>query len=105
MSDETARLVQRLRARLHRATRQMTWAELAFGGAVAAGSVATFWLLAAVLEAALWLPPTFRTALVILGAAALLGVIGAFLVRPLGRLLGVREGPTEEEVARAVGKH
>ncbi len=83
----------------------MTWAELAFGGAVAVGSIAAFWLVAAALEATLWLQPTVRTGLLVLGGAALLGVGAAFVARPLGRLLGLLDGPSDEEIARTVGAH
>jgi len=83
----------------------MSWAELAFGGAVAVGSVAALWLVAAVLEATLWLAPTLRTSLLVLVGATVLGVIAAFVAHPLGRLLGVLEGPSDEEVARTVGEH
>jgi hypothetical protein len=83
----------------------MTWAELAFGGAVAVGSIAAFWLVAAALEATLWLQPTLRTSLLVLGGATLLGVSAAFVARPLGRLLGLLDGPSDEEIARTVGAH
>jgi len=105
MSKETARLVERLRNRLQRAMRRLTWAELAFGGAVAAGSLATLWLVAAVLEATLWLGTGLRTGLVLLGGAAVLGVVAVFVARPLARLLGLANGPSEKEVARTVGEH
>ncbi len=105
MSDETARLVERLRTRLHRAMRRISWAELAFGSAVSLGSVTAIWLLAAALEATLWLPPNFRTGLLSLVGIALLGMVAAFVARPLGRLLGLLDGPTEKEVARTVGQH
>ncbi len=105
MSDQTAELVQRLRIRLRRAMQRMTWAELAFGGAVAAGSIAALWLVAATLEATLWLRPTLRTGLVALLGATLLGIGAAFVARPLGRLLGLLDGPSDEEVARTVGEH
>jgi len=105
MSDQTARLVQRLRTRLRRAMRRMSWAELAFGGAVAVGSVAALWLLAALLEATLWLEPTVRTGLLVVIGAGLLGVGAAFVARPLGRLVGLLDGPSDEEVARTVGAH
>ncbi|PSQ55270.1 MAG: hypothetical protein BRD28_00850 [Bacteroidetes bacterium QH_10_64_37] len=105
MSNQTARLVQRLRTRLRRAMRRMSWAELAFGGAVALGSVAALWLVAAALEATLWLEPTFRTGLLVVVGASLLGIGAAFIARPLGRLLGLLSGPTDQEVARTVGAH
>jgi len=84
--------------------RRMSWAELAFGGAVALGSVAALWLLAATLEATLWLEPGLRTGLVVLVGALFLGVGAAFIARPLGRLVGLLDGPSEEAVARTVGE-
>lgn len=104
MSEQTARLVERIRNRLQHATRRLTWAELAFGGIVAVGSLATLWLLAAVLEASLWLGTSLRTGLVLAGATLTIGLIAVFVARPLGRLLGVVQGPTEEDVARSVGE-
>jgi hypothetical protein len=105
MSDHTAQLVDHLRSRLRHALRRMTWAELAFGGAVAVASMAAFWLVAAALEATLWLQPTLRTGLLALGGAVLLGIGGVFVARPLGRLLGLLDGPSDEEIARTVGAH
>ena len=83
----------------------MSWAELAFGAAVALGSVTALWLVAAILEATLWLDPTVRTGLMVLIGAGLLGVGAALVARPLARLLGMLDGPSDEEVARAVGEH
>ena len=103
MSDQTARLVERLRARLQDATRRLSRAELAFGGAVALGTFAAVWLLATVLEATFWLSPNVRTALLGLIGASLVGVLAAFVARPLGRLLGLLDRPPDEEVARTVG--
>ena len=105
MSEQTARLVERLRTRLQRTTRRMTWAELAFGAAVALGVVAAVWFVATLLEAGLWLGTTARTALAAAVGTVALGVGAALLARPLGRLLGLVDGPSEEEVARTVGRH
>jgi hypothetical protein len=105
MSEQTARLVARLRARLRRTTRRMTWAELAFGAAVAGGVVATVWLLATLLEANLWLGTVARTALAAAVGTVAVGVIAVLLARPLGRLVGLLPGPSDEEVARKVGSH
>lgn len=105
MSEETGRLVERMRARLQRATRRMSWAEFAFGAAVAIGSVAGLWLLAVLVEASLWLGTTLRTGVAVAGTAIVLGVVGAYVARPLGRLLGLISSPPEEEVARTVGNH
>ena len=105
MSEQTARLVDRLRTRLRRTTRRMTWAELAFGAAVAVGVVAAVWFLATLLEASLWLGTTARTALAAAVGTVAVGVGAAMVARPIGRLLGVVSGPSEEEVAREVGRH
>jgi len=105
MSEQTVQLVERLRTRLRQAMRRMSWAELAFGGAVAGGSVAALWFLAATLEATLWLRPSLRVGLLVLIGAVVVGIGAAFVARPLGRLLGLLDGPSEEAVARTVGKH
>lgn len=105
MSEQTARLVDRLRTRLQRTTRRITWAEVAFGSAVAVGAVAAVWFIAMLLEAGLWLGTTARTALAAAIATVALGVGAAVLARPLGQLLGLLPGPSEEDVARRVGRH
>ena len=105
MSEQTARLVKRIRTRLQRTTRRMTWADLAFGAAVAGGTVAAAWLLAVVLEASLWLGTTARTAVAAAVGTVAVGVGAALLARPIGRLLGLVSGPSEEAVARKVGRH
>jgi hypothetical protein len=105
MSEQTARLVARLRARLQRTTRRMTWAELAFGAVVAMGAVAGGWLVATLLEASLWLGTAARTALAAALGTVAVGVAGALLARPLAQLVGLLSGPAEEAVARKVGRH
>ena len=105
MSEKTVRLVARLRTRLQDTTRRMTWAELAFGAAVAVGIVAAVWFVATLLEASLWLGTAARTALAAAVGSVGIGVAAAMLARPLGRLLGLLPGPSDEAVARKVGKH
>ncbi|WP_263787137.1 DUF4175 family protein [Salinibacter grassmerensis] len=105
MSEQTAQLVERLRTRLRRVTRRMSWARLAFGGALAGGTAAALWVLAATLEATLWLQPSLRTGLLLVAGAVLLGIGAAFIARPVGRLLGLLDGPSEEDIARTVGEH
>lgn len=104
MSDRTSRLVTRLRNRLHRATRRLTWAELAFGAAVAAGTGAGLWLIATVLEATLWLGTTARMAMAATVATLIAGIAAALIARPLAQLMGIASGPSDEEVARIVGE-
>ena len=105
MSEQTARLVSRLRTRLNHAAHRMTRAEVAFGAAVAVGAVAALWLMATLLEANLWLGTTARTALAGAVGVVVVGVSAAVLARPLGRWIGILSGPSEEDVARAVGSH
>lgn len=105
MSEQTVRLVARLRRRLQRTTRRMTWAELAFGTAVAVGTVASVWLLATLLEATLWLGTTSRTALAATIGTVAVGVGAALVARPLAKLIGLISRPSEETVARKVGRH
>ena len=105
MSEQTVRLVAHLRNRLRQTTRRMTWAELAFGAVVAVGAVAGIWLVATVLEASLWLGTAARTALAAAVGTVAVGVAGTLLARPLGRLVGLLPGPSEETVARKVGEH
>jgi hypothetical protein len=103
MSEETTRLVGRLRRRLRRTVRRLTLGELAFGLVVTLGALAALWLVSAAVEAGLWMGPGLRAAVIgTVGVAAL--VLGGFFVaRPLGRLLGLLERPSDQEAARRVG--
>jgi hypothetical protein len=83
----------------------MTWADLAFGAALALGTGAAVWFVATLLEASLWLGTTARTALAAAMGTVAVGVAAAALGRPLGRLLGLLPGPSDEAVARQVGRH
>ena len=105
MSEQTARLVSHLRRRLRHTARRMTRADLAFGLVVALGSVAGIWLLATLLEANVWLGTTARTALAATVCTVGIGISAAVLVHPLGQWLGLLPGPSEEDIARAVGRH
>jgi len=103
MDEQTARTVTRIRARLRHTIRRLTLADLAFGGIVSGGGAASLWIVITLLEAGFWLGPTVRTALVGSTAITVLGIAGAFLGRPLARVLGVLPDRSEEQVARAVG--
>lgn len=105
MSEQTARLVDRLRTRLHTTIRRITLAQVAFGATVTAGVVAALWLLSAALEAGLWLAPTPRSVLIGVVAIAAVGVGLYFLARPLLQLVGLVSGFSEKEVARRIGRH
>lgn len=105
MSEQTGRLVSRLRDRLERTTRRLAWADLTYGITVLVGTVATVWLFSLLLEANLWLGTATRTALVTAMGLLVVGLCARYVVEPVGRLLGVLSGPTPEDVARRVGHH
>ncbi len=103
MSEQTARLVDRLRARIKRTIRRVTLADAAFGAAVLVGTLAAVWLLSVAVEAGLWLGTTPRTALALVIGGVTVAVIGLYLAKPLGRLLGLVPEPPEEQIARTIG--
>lgn len=105
MSEQTARLVERLRQRLHATIQRITLAEAAYGLVLTLGLAATVWLLLTALEAGLWLDPTPRSVLVGGVAVIALGVVGYYLLRPLLQLVGLLSPPSEEAVARRIGQH
>ena len=105
MSEQTARLVDQLRARVRTTIQRMTLAETAFGAVITLGVIAAVWLLSTALEAGLWLGTTGRAVLVGVVAACTLGLIAYFLARPLLQLIGVWTTPSEEVVARRIGQH
>ena len=105
MSEHTARLVERLRARLQRTIRRRLGADVAVGTSIVIGTGATLWLLAAVLESLLWLPSLGRTLLLIGIALGVLVATGLYLARPLSHLLGITSPPSEKAMARTIGQH
>jgi hypothetical protein len=105
MSEQTARLVDQLRARVRTTMQRMTLAETAFGAVITLGVVAAVWLLSTALEAGLWLDTTVRAVLIGVMAVSALGLVGYFLARPLLQLIGLWTTPSEETVARRIGQH
>ncbi|PSQ99531.1 MAG: hypothetical protein BRD48_03995 [Bacteroidetes bacterium QS_9_68_14] len=103
MSEETTRLVERLRRRLRHAVRRLTLGELAFGAVVTFGALAALWLASVAVEASLWMRPGLRTVVVSVVGVAALALLGTFVARPLGRLLGLLGRPSDQEAARRVG--
>jgi hypothetical protein len=103
MSEETTRLVERLRGRLRHTMRRLTLGELASGAVVTLGALAALWLASAAVEASLWMRPGLRTAVVSVVGVAALALLGAFVARPLGRLLGLLSRPSDQEAARRIG--
>ena len=104
MSEQTARLVDQLRARLRATVQRITWAEAAFGAVITLGALAATWLLVTTVEAGFWLGPTPRLVLIGSVAAMALGLAGYYLARPLLQLAGLWPSPSEETVARRIGK-
>ena len=104
MSEQTARLVDRLRDRLHRTIRRRTWAEVAFGTVTVLGTLAAVWLVAVALESVLWLDATTRTVVAVVLVGSVVGTVGVYLARPLGQLLGLASAPSEKDMARTIGE-
>ena len=105
MSEETTRLVDRLRRRLRRTVRRLTLGELAFGIALTLGVAGGLWLLSTVLEAELWMAPEARTGVAGVTGVVVLLLFGRFVAPPLLRLAGLLRQPGDEEAARRVGHH
>lgn len=103
MSEQSARLVDQLRARLRATVQRMTLAEAAFGAVITLGALAGIWLLVATVEAGFWLGTTARLLLIGSVAVAALGLVGYFLARPLFQLIGLWPSPSDESVARRIG--
>lgn len=105
MSEQTLRLVERLRRRLQATIRRVTLAELLRGLALMLGVVSAVLLVAAALEAGFWFAPGPRFFFFwtfILGG---LGLAGYFLLAPLLRLVGWLRGPSEAGMAQRIGRH
>lgn len=105
MSEQTARLVDRLRQRLHATVQRMTLAEAAYGLVLTLGIIAAVWLLSAALEAGLWMDPTPRLVLVGIIGTSVAALVVYYLLRPLLQLIGLLASPSEEAVARRIGAH
>lgn len=103
MSEQTLRLVDRLRQRLRHTLRRITLARLAFGGAVTLGVLAAAWLVSALVEAGFWLEPTPRSVIVGGVSVLVLACAGYFLVRPLLQLIGLLDDASEEHIAHRIG--
>ena len=105
MSEQTARLVDRIRARLRATIRRITLADATYGFVLTLGVAAAIWLLSVAIEAGFWLGETGRSVLVGSIAAVVVGVALYFLGRPLLQLAGLLEAPSEEDIARQIGDH
>ncbi|HHP7237341.1 DUF4175 family protein [Longibacter sp.] len=104
MSEQTLRLVERLRSRLHDTLRRMTLARTAWAASIVVGVAALAWLVAAAIEAGLWLDTRPRTIVSGTVAVIVLGAAAALLIRPVAILFGLWAGPSEEAIARRIGE-
>ncbi len=104
MSEQTLRLVERLRSRLRDTIRRITLAQAAWGTCIVLGVLAAVWLVAAAVEAGFWLDTTPRTVLITGSAVAVLVVMATFLARPILQLIGLLARPSDEEIARRIGE-
>ncbi|WP_022834482.1 DUF4175 family protein [Salisaeta longa] len=102
MSEQSIRLVERLRTRVRRTLRRLTLAKAATVAVWCVGGLALAWLLATAVEAGLWLPTTARSVLMGLLGAAALGAL-AYVARPTLQLLGVLPQPDDAAVAAHIG--
>ncbi|MEM1125632.1 MAG: DUF4175 family protein [Bacteroidota bacterium] len=104
MSEQTASLLQILRARLQATTRRMTLADLLVGALVVLGGLGALLLVVIAVEAGLWLDVTPRTVLFWGLTALTVGALGYWVLIPALKLLGVLPGVTEEVAARRIGR-
>jgi len=103
MSEHTAHLVARLRARLERTARRMTLARLLTGLLLSLALAAAGWGVATAVEALLWLGPTAR-ALLFWGVVLSVGGAAAVLFgRPALQYVGLLRAPGAHAVAHRVG--
>ena len=103
MSEHTAHLVARLRARLERTARRMTLARLLTGLLLSLALAAAGWGLATAVEALFWLGPAARA---LLFWGVVLSVSGAAAVlfgRPALQYVGLLRAPDAHAVAHRVG--
>jgi len=104
MSEQTLRLVERLRSRLRDTLRRITLAQAAWGTCIVLGVLAAVWLVAAAVEAGFWLDTAPRTVLITGSAVAVIVVMATFLARPILQLIGLLSRPSDEEIARRIGE-
>ncbi len=105
MSEQTARLVDRLRRRLRAAVRRVTLADLAYGAVVTLGAAAAGWLLSVLVEAGFWLASPARLAMAGVLFLFIAALTAYFVARPALRLAGLLSGPSDEAAAHRIGTH
>ncbi|MBN8588267.1 MAG: hypothetical protein J0L94_08085 [Rhodothermia bacterium] len=98
MYEQTASLVQQLKARLLAVARRLTLAHLFYGLLLILVAGGSIWLFLTALEAWLWLPTVLRTGLLVLFCLGLVAGIGWYLIRPLV------QPPDEATVAKRIGE-
>ncbi len=104
MSEGTVRLVEEIRSRIRLLARRMTLAKLLYGGALFVGISSAAIFLIVGLEALLWMASLIRTVAFWMLVLVLVGAAVWWLGPPIASLVGLRPGPDDESVARAVGK-
>ncbi|MEZ4700340.1 MAG: DUF4175 family protein [Rhodothermales bacterium] len=104
MSEKSQALITSIRARLQAIARRQQLAEMAWGGVFFLGALAAVWLLSVAIEASLWLDTAFRKALFWSIVVVAVGLAYWFMVRPLLRMAGWLRGPSEEQIAREIGR-
>ncbi|MEM1042689.1 MAG: DUF4175 family protein [Bacteroidota bacterium] len=104
MSEHSRQLLDALRVRLAHARRRVLGADLLFGLALTLGVLAAALGLGAALEAGLWMGTAARLLFYVAFLLAALGLVGAFVVRPLLVYFGVLPGLGDEALAARIGK-
>ncbi|HUF11156.1 MAG TPA: DUF4175 family protein [Rhodothermales bacterium] len=104
MSEGTVRLIAEINKRIRMLARRMTFGQLLYGSALFLGLICAGILLAVGLEALLWMAPTPRTIIFWISAIVAAAAAAILLGPPLASLIGVRPGPDDETVAKAVGR-
>lgn len=104
MSEQSLKLVQFIRNRLHDAMKRITLANLSAGILLTVGISLTILLIVVGIEAGFWLAPGPRSILFWLLVVVTLGLLGYFVVVPLLRHFGLLPGLDEESVASKIGE-
>ncbi|NBB87222.1 MAG: chromosome partitioning protein ParA [Bacteroidetes bacterium] len=103
MSEHTAHLVARLRARLERTARRMTLARLLTGLLLSLALAAAGWGVATAVEALFWLGPTARALLFWSVVLSVGGAAAVLFGRPALQYVGLLRAPDAQAVAHRVG--
>ncbi len=103
MSEHSLQLLDALRRRLQRARRRVVGAEVLFGVVLTLGVLAATLGIGAALEAGLWMGTAARLLFYVAFLLGALGLLGAFVARPLLRYAGVLPGLDDHALAARAG--